>query len=61
MTKQNELQQLNLPAETPEKPLAVGTKCIWAGEETYLMQGATQVPVVHSVSFGYHTWKSGFK
>lgn len=29
------------------------TQCIWAGEETYLMQGATQVPVVHSVSFGY--------
>jgi len=30
-----------------------GTQCIWAGEEAYLMQGATQVPVVHSVSFGY--------
>lgn len=30
-----------------------GTQCIWAGEEEYLMQGATQVPVVHSVSFGY--------
>lgn len=29
------------------------TQCLWAGEETYLMQGATQVPVVHSVSFGY--------
>jgi cystathionine gamma-synthase len=32
---------------------APGTQCIWAGEEDYLMQGATQVPVVHSVSFGY--------
>lgn len=31
----------------------IGTQCIWAGEESYLMQGATQVPVVHSVSFGY--------
>ncbi|MCP5096124.1 MAG: cystathionine gamma-synthase family protein [Chloroflexi bacterium] len=31
----------------------IGTQCIWAGEETTLMQGATQVPVVHSVSFGY--------
>ncbi len=30
-----------------------GTQCIWAGEETYLMQGATQVPIVHSVSYGY--------
>lgn len=31
-----------------------GTLCVWAGEDTYLMQGATQVPVVHSVSYGYH-------
>lgn len=31
-----------------------GTMSIWAGEEEYLLQGATQVPVVHSVSFGYH-------
>ncbi|MDA8344767.1 MAG: cystathionine gamma-synthase family protein [Thermaerobacter sp.] len=30
-----------------------GTMAVWAGEEQYLMQGATQVPVVHSVSFGY--------
>ena len=30
------------------------TRTVWAGEEEYLMQGATQVPVVHSVSFGYH-------
>ncbi|MEZ4513620.1 MAG: cystathionine gamma-synthase family protein [Chloroflexota bacterium] len=31
----------------------IGTQCIWAGEESYLLQGATQVPIVHSVSFGY--------
>jgi len=31
----------------------LGTRAVWAGEETYLLQGATQVPVVHSVSFGY--------
>ena len=31
-----------------------GTMSIWAGEEEYLLQGATQVPVVHSVSFGYN-------
>lgn len=29
------------------------TRCVWSGEEQYLLQGATQVPVVHSVSFGY--------
>ncbi len=31
----------------------LGTLAVWAGEEEYLLQGATQVPVVHSVSFGY--------
>ena len=30
-----------------------GTKCIWGGEEASLIQGATQVPVVHSVGFAY--------
>ncbi|MEI7990453.1 MAG: cystathionine gamma-synthase family protein [Chloroflexota bacterium] len=30
-----------------------GTLAVWAGEEEYLVQGATQTPVVHSVSFGY--------
>ncbi|HEU5140145.1 MAG TPA: cystathionine gamma-synthase family protein [Bacillales bacterium] len=30
-----------------------GTQSVWAGEDQYLLQGATQVPVVHSVSFGY--------
>ncbi len=29
------------------------TRAVWAGEETYLAERATQVPVVHSVSFGY--------
>jgi cystathionine gamma-synthase len=36
-----------------EKTIQMGTQCVWSGEESYLMQGATQVPVVHSVSFGY--------
>ena len=31
----------------------LGTLSVWAGEDEYLWQGATQVPVVHSVSFGY--------
>jgi cystathionine gamma-synthase len=36
-----------------ENRLLPGTQCIWGGEETSLIQGATQVPVVHSVGFGY--------
>ena len=36
-----------------DKP-RLGTQSVWAGEENYLLQGSTQVPVVHSVSFGYH-------
>ena len=32
---------------------SIGTRTVWAGEERSLVQGATQVPVVHSVSFGY--------
>ncbi len=32
---------------------AAATRCVWGGEDAYLLQGATQVPVVHSVSFGY--------
>ncbi|MBK6709076.1 MAG: cystathionine gamma-synthase family protein [Chloroflexi bacterium] len=31
----------------------IGTRAVWAGEETRAWQGATQVPVVHSVSFAY--------
>lgn len=30
-----------------------GTQSVWSGEDEYLLQGATQVPVVHSVSYGY--------
>lgn len=29
------------------------TLAVWGGEETYLMPHVTQVPVVHSVSYGY--------
>lgn len=39
--------------DNKKKP-ALDTLAVWAGEEEYLLQGATQVPVVHSVSFGYH-------
>lgn len=31
----------------------LSTKAVWAGEKDYLVHGATQVPVVHSVSYGY--------
>lgn len=31
-----------------------GTKAVWSGEEEYLVHGATQVPVVLSVAYGYH-------
>ncbi|WP_088007454.1 cystathionine gamma-synthase family protein [Indiicoccus explosivorum] len=31
-----------------------GTRAVWAGEEDYLVHGATQVPVVLSVAYGYH-------
>lgn len=30
-----------------------GTTSVWGGEDRYLLDRATQVPVVHSVSFGY--------
>jgi cystathionine gamma-synthase len=41
---------MNIPmTKSPQ----LGTRAVWAGEETPLMDGATQVPVVHSVSFGY--------
>lgn len=36
-----------------DQNLSDSTRCIWAGEEASLIQGATQVPVVHSVGFGY--------
>ncbi len=29
------------------------TKAVWAGEESYLVEGATQVPIVQSIPFGY--------
>lgn len=33
--------------------ISAGTRCVWGGEAASLMQGATQVPVVHSVAYGY--------
>jgi cystathionine gamma-synthase len=38
---------------TAEQPVSLGTISVWGGEDRYLVDGATQVPVVHSVAFGY--------
>ena len=35
------------------KAIGKGTLAVWAGEEREWMDGATQVPVVHSVAYGY--------
>lgn len=37
----------------PDHHVSAGTRCVWGGEAASLMQGATQVPVVHSVAYGY--------
>ena len=29
------------------------TRAVWAGEDDYLVEGATQVPIVQSIPFGY--------
>jgi cystathionine gamma-synthase len=29
------------------------TKAVWSGEEAYLVEGATQVPIIQSIPFGY--------
>src|SRR5215218_5539904 len=29
------------------------TQAVWAGEKRYLVEGATQVPIVQSIPFGY--------
>lgn len=36
-----------------DSSLSSATLTVWGGEEEYLLDRATQVPVVHSVSFGY--------
>jgi cystathionine gamma-synthase len=35
------------------KDINIGTKAVWAGEKEYLVHGATQVPIVLSVAYGY--------
>jgi cystathionine gamma-synthase len=46
-------------SQQSERP-SLSTLSVWAGEESSAWQRATQVPVVHSVSFGYEdieTWQ----
>lgn len=44
-----------------KEQVTLGTKAVWAGEKEYLAHGATQVPVVHSVSFGYEDMDEWYK
>src|ERR1700676_2453376 len=46
----------NRRSKSPKKHnlwAGLGTLSVWAGEENTHWMGSTQVPVVHSVSFGY--------
>ncbi|MEA2000721.1 MAG: cystathionine gamma-synthase family protein [Actinomycetota bacterium] len=38
-------------------PVNPATVSVWGGEDRYLVERATQVPVVHSVSFGYDNFE----
>jgi cystathionine gamma-synthase len=38
-----------------EGAAGMGTRAVWGGEEALSWQGATQVPLVHSVTFGFET------
>jgi cystathionine gamma-synthase len=48
-----------MPDRTGTTSLSAATLSVWGGEETPLVQGATQVPVVYSAAYGYpdvDTW-----
>jgi cystathionine gamma-synthase len=44
---------MNVRSDLVKKNVKVGTQAVWAGEKDYLVHGATQVPVVLSVAYGY--------
>ncbi|WP_202080416.1 cystathionine gamma-synthase family protein [Caldalkalibacillus salinus] len=46
----HENNNVNTPLHESDR---MSTRSVWAGEGEYLVQGATQTPVVHSVSYGY--------
>jgi cystathionine gamma-synthase len=39
--------------DTRQGSVGVGTASVWAGEEEYLVDRATQVPIVNAVGYGY--------
>src|SRR5206468_9433779 len=43
------------PKKGAAAPPGLGTRAVWAGEDDNAWHGSTQLPVVHSVSFGYNT------
>jgi cystathionine gamma-synthase len=46
-------KQTSRASDTPGRRVSLDTIAVWGGEEESLCAGATQVPVVHSVAFGY--------
>lgn len=42
-------------SEKMERAVGAGTLAVWGGEDELSWQGAVQVPVVHSVTFGFDT------
>ena len=47
------------PDNLSGRQVSFSTQAVWAGEREYLVQGATQVPVVYSAAYGYpdvDTW-----
>ena len=43
----------NIKQQKQHFQLGLGTRAVWAGEDNVHWERATQLPVVHSVSFGY--------
>lgn len=46
-----EREEMTMRRDTGKAKIA--TQAVWAGEEEYLPQGSTQVPITQSVAFGY--------
>jgi cystathionine gamma-synthase len=47
------------PNDISPRQVSLSTLAVWAGESEYLVQGATQVPVIYSAAYGYpdvDTW-----
>ncbi len=44
---------MSVRRKTDWSKVGPGTASVWAGEEGPFPDGATQVPLIHSVAFGY--------